>query len=134
MHLYWPFFCCEKIKCLAIFLMGYFFWLIHRWILYILDTNPLSSYKCCKYLLCPKLSLYFHSSQSIFIKTKSKFLCIKLMLHCAQLCPTLSCPMDYSLPGSSAHGIFQARIVEWAFSKLVNIYKGLKQYDTHCLL
>ena len=30
-----------------------------------------------------------------------------------QLCPTLSDPMDYSLPGSSIHGIFQARVLEW---------------------
>ena len=30
-----------------------------------------------------------------------------------QSCPTLSDPMDYSLPGSSIHGIFQARILEW---------------------
>ena len=30
-----------------------------------------------------------------------------------QLCPTLCDPMDYSLPGSSVHGIFQARILEW---------------------
>ena len=32
----------------------------------------------------------------------------------AQLCPTLSDPMDCSLPGSSVHGIFQARVLEWA--------------------
>ena len=31
----------------------------------------------------------------------------------AQSCPTLSNPMDYSLPGSSVHGIFQARVLEW---------------------
>ena len=31
----------------------------------------------------------------------------------AQLCPTLCDPMDCSLPGSSVHGIFQARILEW---------------------
>ena len=31
----------------------------------------------------------------------------------AQLCLTLSDPMDCSLPGSSIHGIFQARILEW---------------------
>ena len=31
-----------------------------------------------------------------------------------QSCPTLSDPMDYSLPGSSVHGIFQARVLEWA--------------------
>ena len=30
-----------------------------------------------------------------------------------QLCPTLSDPMDCSLPGSSAHGIFQARVLVW---------------------
>ena len=31
----------------------------------------------------------------------------------AQLCPTLSDPMDCSLPGSSVHGIFEARVLEW---------------------
>ena len=38
-----------------------------------------------------------------------------------QSCPTLRNPMDRSLPGSSIHGIFQARVLEWgalAFSKL----------------
>ena len=30
----------------------------------------------------------------------------------AQLCLTLGNPMDYSLPGSSVYGIFQARILE----------------------
>ena len=39
----------------------------------------------------------------------------------AQSCQTLSNPMDCSLPGSSIHGIFQARVLEWgaiAFSNL----------------
>ena len=31
----------------------------------------------------------------------------------AQSCLTLRDPMDYSLPGSSIHGIFQARVLEW---------------------
>ena len=38
----------------------------------------------------------------------------------AQSCPTLIDPMDCSLPGSSVHGIFQARVLEWgaiAFSR-----------------
>ena len=38
----------------------------------------------------------------------------------AQLCPTPCEPVDYSPPGSSAHGIFQARVLEWvaiSFSK-----------------
>ena len=30
-----------------------------------------------------------------------------------QSCPTLSDPMDCSLPGSSVHGILQARVLEW---------------------
>ena len=31
----------------------------------------------------------------------------------AQCCPTLCDPMDCSLPGSSAHGVLQARILDW---------------------
>ena len=31
----------------------------------------------------------------------------------AQSCPTLSDPMDCSLPGSSIHGVFQTRVLEW---------------------
>ena len=31
-----------------------------------------------------------------------------------QSCPTLSDPMDYSLRGSSVHGISQARVLEWS--------------------
>ena len=41
----------------------------------------------------------------------------------AQSCLTLSDPMDCSLPGSSIHGIFQARVLEWgaiAFSVYLN--------------
>ena len=40
----------------------------------------------------------------------------------AQSCPTLSDPMGCSPPGSSAHGIFQARVLEWgaiAFSEIL---------------
>ena len=42
--------------------------------------------------------------QSMKVKSESEV---------AQLCPTLSDPMDCSLPGSSIHGIFQARVLEW---------------------
>ena len=37
---------------------------------------------------------------------------VKSEREVAQLCPTLSDPMDYSLPGYSIHGIFQARVLE----------------------
>ena len=39
--------------------------------------------------------------------------CQPHMCICAQLCLTLCDSMDCSLPGSSVHGIFQARILEW---------------------
>ena len=47
---------------------------------------------------------------------------VKSESEVAQSCPTLSDPMDCSLPGSSVHGIFQARVLEWgaiAFSTIV---------------
>ena len=45
---------------------------------------------------------------------------VKRESEVALLCLTLSDPMDYSLPVSSVHGIFQARVLEWgviAFSR-----------------
>ena len=41
--------------------------------------------------------------------------CIKVKSESevAQSCPTLCDPMDCTLPGSSVHGIFQARVLEW---------------------
>ena len=38
---------------------------------------------------------------------------VKSESEVAQSCPTPSEPMDCSLPGSSVHGIFQARVLEW---------------------
>ena len=38
---------------------------------------------------------------------------VKSESEVAQLCPTPSDPMDCSPPGSSVHGIFQARVLEW---------------------
>ena len=47
---------------------------------------------------------------------------VKSKSEVAQQYPTVRDPMDYSLPGSSIHGIFQARVLEWvaiAFSEMV---------------
>jgi len=38
---------------------------------------------------------------------------VKSEREVAQSCPTLHDPTDCSLPGSSIHGIFQARVLEW---------------------
>ena len=46
---------------------------------------------------------------------------VKSEIEVTQSCPTLSDPMDSSLPGPSIHRIFQARVLEWdaiAFSDL----------------
>ena len=49
---------------------------------------------------------------------------VKSESEVTQSCPTLRDPMDRSLPGSSVHGIFQARVLEWdaiAFSESTNL-------------
>ena len=54
--------------------------------------------------------------------------CMKLKSESevAQSCPTLSDPMDCSLTGSSVHGIFQARVLEWgAIAFSVKEQRGL---------
>ena len=47
---------------------------------------------------------------------------VKSESEVVQLCLTLSDPMDYSLPGSSVHGIFQARVLEWVAIAVSVIY------------
>ena len=61
-----------------------------------------------------KLNLAF---SHLFVKPKLMRLVFKVLPAPAaksiQSCLTLHDPMDCSLPGSSAHGIFQARVLEW---------------------
>ena len=60
---------------------------------------------------------------------------VKCESEVAQSCPTLSDPMDCSPPGSSVHGIFQARVLEWgaiAFKKkrheCYRVFENFKVY------
>ena len=58
---------------------------------------------------------------------------VKSESEVAQSFPTLSNPMDCSLPGSSIHGILQARVLEWvaiAFSEV----QGLPQLLMHTVI
>ena len=48
---------------------------------------------------------------------------VKSEIEVAQSCPTLSDPMDCSPPGSSVHGIFQARTLEWVAISFSNAWK-----------
>ena len=53
----------------------------------------------------------------------------------AQSCPTFCSPMDCSPPGSSVHGILQARILEWvaiSFSKGIFLTQGSNPSLLHC--
>ena len=45
---------------------------------------------------------------------------VKSESEAAQSCLTLSDPMDCCLPGSSVHGIFQARVLEWGASPITS--------------
>ena len=108
------------------------FCLPHLWYL----LAHLSSTTC--WLLTVGVELLLSEPQ-IFISVKTSNACLigllsvsqeliprKFLLSClthalnimpvsevAQSCPTLCDPMDYSLPGSSIHGIFQVRVLEW---------------------
>ena len=60
-----------------------------------------------------------------------QFMKVKREGEVTQSCPTLSDPMDCSLPGSSVQGIFQARVLEWvaiAFSASVPLFPNICCY------
>ena len=70
---------------------------------------------------------------------------VKSESEVSQSCPTLSDSMDCSLPGSSVHGIFQARVLEWvaiAFSRnffffLLMIFKffnSIQLFEGRCVV
>ena len=75
----------------------------------------------CLYLIWRLILIYFNPSSpasdsfpSTVGKKKSKIRCYSTgESEVVQSCPTLCDPMDYSPPGFSIHGIFQARILEW---------------------
>ena len=49
---------------------------------------------------------------------------VKSESEVTQSCPTLSDPMDCSPPGSSVHGILQARVLEWVTSVFLLVFKA----------
>ena len=54
---------------------------------------------------------------------------VKSESEVTQSCATLSNPMDFSLLGSSIHGIFQARVLEWVAIAFSDIYTTLQKSD-----
>ena len=53
---------------------------------------------------------------------------VKSESEVSQLCPTLSDPMDRSPPGSSVHGIFQARVLEWVAIAFSDSVRGVRNF------
>ena len=58
---------------------------------------------------------------------------VKSESEVTQLCPTLPNPMDCSLPGSSVHGIFQARVLEWVASAFSVFFPDALPIPIHSL-
>ena len=54
---------------------------------------------------------------------------VKSESEVTQLCPTLSDPMDCSLRGSSVHGIFQAKVLEWVAIAFSDIHTTMYKTD-----
>ena len=57
---------------------------------------------------------------------------VKSESEVAQSCSTFSDPRDCSLPGSSVHGIFQARVLEWGAIAFSVNYPTLDLFHVHC--
>ena len=59
---------------------------------------------------------------------------VKSETEVAQSCLTLSDPMDCSLPGSSVHGIFQARVLEWGAIAFSSIFPSIRVFSSKSAL
>ena len=78
----------------------------------------------CHFLLqCMKVKSESEVAQVVYLKV-------------IQSCPTPSDPMDCSLPGSSVHGIFQTKVLEWGVIalSLEQFVKMLSEKATHQVL
>ena len=75
----------------------------------------------CFIFCCENVSFAFHLPFQVPpfqkpLSTVCHLSCVHIFFFkVAQSCPTLCNPLDYSLPGSSVHGILQERILEWGF-------------------
>ena len=108
-----------------------------RWILYLLSNQGCCC--CCQVTSVVSDSVRPHRQQPIRLPRpqdspgKNTGVGCHFLLQCmkvksesevTQLCPTLCNPTDCSPPGSSSHGIFLARVLEWgaiAFSKATRV-------------
>ena len=106
--------------------------LIERLLLLLLLLSHFSRVRLCA---TPKTAAY-QAPPSLDSPSKNTGMGCHFLLQCmkvksesevAQSCPILRNPMDCSLPGSSVHGIFQSRVLEWvaiAFSVIERLKKA----------
>ena len=99
--------------------------LLSRFIRVWLCATPETATHQAVYDMLKKYSFpFFKEPTTLFSLSKSLIsVLLQLVIHCqcfnslkvliTQMCPTLCDPMDCSPPGSSVHGTFQARILEW---------------------
>ena len=82
------------------------FWFAFPW-----WSVRLSTFSCTHWpvVWLLKAMMFFHYAWPLKVWRRN----LPLRAHSLQLCPTLCDPMDHNPPGSSVHGILQARILEW---------------------
>ena len=93
-------------------------------------SSPFSWFSCCSDTLSSLVLFTFLSFSFLFC------VCVHVHTHACsvgQLCLTLCDPMDCSLPGSSVHGIFQAKILEWATALLLQVIFWTQGLSLHLL-
>ena len=90
----------------------------------------LSRFSCVRFCATPETAAY-QAPLSLGFSRQEQWNGLPFLLQCmrvkseseiTQSCPTLSDPMDYSPPGSSIHGIFQARVLELCAIAFSNLY------------
>ena len=99
-----------------------------RWKVGVVVVRELCRYRCCTFGVCCycliSVQLLLHSWKNINKKSHPLWLRVECLIYSctfnnvcicsgSQSCLTLCDPMDYTPPGSSVHGVFQARILEW---------------------
>ena len=80
------------------------------------------------YLTCKFILTYVSATNYIINSTNLNIWKKKVKVLVTPLCPTLCDPMDCSLPGSSLHGIFQARILECIAIPFCSGCSGLRDH------
>ena len=93
--------------------------LLENWVHFLVGVKPIDTTKPN-----PRRRIYYLQQVRRTLRIFPKW------SEVTQSCPTLCDPMDCSLPGSSVHGIFQARILEWvaiSFSRRTSQPRDLTQ-------